>query len=108
MPNPAGTNQLKGREPAYGAVKQLGTLTREAPMSGAPVSSINAPKRAQRRAVKGSGSAQSPEEAMPAPPALQPSYRAQIAVLYQQVAQLTDDPQVHEYALLAQKQAMTG
>lgn len=55
MPNPSGKNQLPGgqHEVPYGGVKKATQLSREAPMSGAPVSALNAPRRAQRRAVKG-------------------------------------------------------
>ena len=103
MPNPAGTNQFKGREPAYGAVKQLGTLTRQAPLSGAPVP--DRAKQAQRRAVHRTppqASVSAPQA--PLPPAA-PSYHAQLAVVYQELAAHTSDPVVHEYALLAARQA---
>lgn len=58
MPNPAGTNQFPGgdHEVPYGGVKRQQQLTRDAPMSGAPVSAVNAPRRAQRKAVKGGAS----------------------------------------------------
>ena len=54
--NPSGENGLKnhggfGGETAYGAVKRLEESTKAAPLPTAP--GVNAPKRAQRRAVKG-------------------------------------------------------
>lgn len=55
MPNPTGKNQLPGgpKEIPYGGVQKAQQLTREAPISGAPTSALNAPRRAQRRAVRG-------------------------------------------------------
>jgi hypothetical protein len=70
-------------------------------MSGAPVG-LNAPKQAQRKAVKGSQPAPEP---IGTAPSTNPSYHAQIAAVYQTLAGYTDDPLVHEYAMLAQQQA---
>lgn len=104
MPNPAGQNQFRGREPAYGAKKNLSTLTRSAPLSGAPVP--DAAKQAQRRAVKASqGGGRQVVPSTAPPPPVQPTYYAQIAAIYQELAAQTNDPTVQEYAARAQAQA---
>ena len=59
--NKAGVNgyyDVGGQESAYGAQKRLEESTKAAPIPSAP--GVNAPRRAQRRAVKG--------QAQPAPP----------------------------------------
>lgn len=64
MANPGGTNQL-GSHP-YGAIKRATELTREAPMSGAPIATraTEAPRRAGKRARRGE---RAPAVAPPAP-----------------------------------------
>jgi hypothetical protein len=107
MSNAKGSNQFQ-RENPYGAVKKLTQLTRSAPMSGAPTPAVGAPKRAQRRAVRGGGGGATIDSALPpsAPPR-EPSYQAQIAEVWRTLSAYTDDPLVHEYAALAQQQSQT-
>ena len=66
MPNPRGENgqhYVPGVpvETAYGAVKRLEESTKAVPIG--PTPGMNAPKRSQRRAVRG----QQPQQPMPAP-----------------------------------------
>lgn len=87
-------------------MKKLQTLTKAAPISGAPTPAINAPQQAQRQAVRGRRPQQAPPLAAPvgaSPP--QPSYHAQIAAIFTQLAQETNDPLIQEYAARAQAQA---
>ena len=75
MPNESGVNQFDGfgTEAAQGAVKKLTSLTKAAPMSGAPVSALNTPRRAKRHATgqdrpQEQGQAQAPAMMSPPPP----------------------------------------
>ena len=73
MPNPSGKNatgtpaNVFAREPPYGAKKQMDALERSSKLAGAQgsASALNAPRRAQRQAVRGRGrpSAAPPGEA---------------------------------------------
>lgn len=103
MPNPGGTNQF-GTDPAYGDVKRLTELTREAPMSGARVAAgaTNAPRRAQRQVTRPARPAAAAPQAAQAPPA-PVSYEAQLAAVWAQVAADPGaSPLVREYAQQAQ------
>jgi len=84
MANPSGTNQFGGfsDEQAYGAIKRQSTLTREAPMSGAPVAThaTETPRRAKRQ---GASTAGHPAEAgAPAPP-LEPRPEMTLRTIFQ-------------------------
>ena len=88
MSNTGGGNQFGNfqLQPAYGDVAKQSQLTRSAPMSGAPVPALNAPRRAQRQTQKprrqpvaAAQEAQQPPPTVP-PPAPQ--------VIYQQIAQI--------------------
>jgi hypothetical protein len=101
MPNPKGSNQFAKENP-YGAVEKLTRLTKSAPMSGAPTPAMGAPKRAQRRAVRGGTKGDIP--APPPPPTTVP-YATQLAQIWQEVrAHAPDDPLIAHYADLAQRQ----
>lgn len=104
MANPGGTNQFGGfsKERPYGAVGRLQRLSKAAPMSGTPV--LNAPKQAQRKAVRGRPS---PEAAPLAPPPVQPTYKAQLAAVWGELSGYTQDALVQEYAAIAARQAQT-
>jgi hypothetical protein len=80
--NPAGINQL-GSHP-YGAIRRATELTREAPMSGAPVAThaTEAPRRAGKRAKRGAPVAAPPAALVGAPVGPEPSPQAQLAVIY--------------------------
>jgi hypothetical protein len=75
--NPNGVNgyfDVGGQESAYGAQKRLEESTRAVPMPPAP--GVNAPKKSQRRAVKGQQPQQAPppsaeQQLLAAPPAPQ-------------------------------------
>lgn len=77
MPNPAGINAFGGpfeREQPYGAIEKLKNQTALAPMSQSPSSTaaLNAPKRSQRRAVRGRGSTGVAPASPPVMPPTQP------------------------------------
>lgn len=105
MPNPSGSNQFQP-EPAYGAVQRMTQLTREAPISGAPVAAhaLDSPRRGRRQAARG-GQQQSEaplpvELPPPVPPqALQAQVWAAVA------ADPGASPLVKEYAQRAQSGA---
>lgn len=64
--NPNGVNgyyDVGGQESAYGAQKRLEESTKAAPLPAAP--GANAPKRAQRRAVKGQQQQEAPPQVPP-------------------------------------------
>src|SRR6266542_3921379 len=90
MPNPAGKNQFGVTEKAYGDVKRQTQLTREAPMSGAPYSPLNAPQKLQRRAVRGGrrAAAASPQTQAPTPAPAPPTYP--LGQVWSEIAQIPD------------------
>ncbi len=55
MSNPSGKNQLPGgkQDPPYGQGKRTEALSQAAPMAGSATGPLNAPRTAQRAAVKG-------------------------------------------------------
>lgn len=97
MANEGGANQFQGfggGESLYGDIGKQMELTREAPMSGAPVAgrAVGAPERqrsARRRAAAGRSAAR---PAQPSPtgqqqvPTLPIPYEQQIAMIWQQLA----------------------
>lgn len=91
MPNPQGVNNFDrfGAEAAYGAVQRATKLAQAAPMAGAPVSPLNAPRRAQRRAVRGQAAQAAPP--MAATPAEAPQLPYPLA-LAQEWAELAREP----------------
>lgn len=91
MPNPDGTNQFGGfhQQPGYGDIKRLAGLKKAAPMTGVPVAA-NAPQQAQQ-AVGGATA-----------PLLQPAPGTVLAEEWAELAMLTGDPLVGEYAARAQ------
>lgn len=101
MPNASGANQFQ-KQPAYGDIKRLTTLTKSAPISGAPA--LNAPKRAQRQATRGRPSGQAMPPA-PVPPTTTP-YATELALVYQELARhAPDDDLLRYYAEVAARQA---
>lgn len=97
MPNPSGANQF-ANQPAYGDVKKLQNLEKAAPLAGAPTTSIGAPKRAQRKAVKRrrSAPATSPTfQTAPAPP--EPDHSAQLREVWNQLLQIQPDNPLFQY-----------
>lgn len=72
MPNPGGGNQFGSYElqPRYGDVSRFTQLTKEAPVSGAPVAAqaLNTPRRSQRGTQRPAGG----QQAEPSMPAEQP------------------------------------
>lgn len=87
--NPAGVNGLYQQEAPYGAIKRLQQMTSAAPV--ATPRAVNAPRRAQRRAVN--------------PPAQQtpPPYEEELATVWTELASLPGaSPLVQEYAMRAQ------
>lgn len=102
MPNPSGVNSFNRfqAEPPYGQVSEQSKLAQSYPIPGqAPLS---APKKAQRRAVKGQGVSPEPV-AQPTPLAPTPQVSAQqfTAQTWAQIAQI---PGITPYAaLFAQK-----
>ncbi len=87
MPNPSGSNQFQP-EPAYGAVQRMTQLTREAPISGAPVAAhaLDTPRRGRRQAARGGQGqpeVQAPPPVPPPPPVGPQQIQAQV---WQQVA----------------------
>ena len=102
MPNPSGANNMN---PQYGDVKKLQTLTRSAPMSGAPIPT-NAPQRAQRKAVRGGAKATPAQQGPPPQPPTGVPYVTQLAMEWAQLAaEIPDDPLVAEYAARAARDA---
>lgn len=93
MPNPSGSNGgLHVPGPEYGDVKRQATLTREAPISGSPVSTAatEAPRRAKRAATRTRQpqAPASPAAAGVVPPVELPSYTQQLAALAGSLADL--------------------
>jgi hypothetical protein len=87
----------------YGDVQKQKTLSRAAPMSGAPIAT-NAPQQAQRKAVRGNKQQQA-EPMAPAPPTQVP-YATQLAMEWQQLAsEIPDDPLIAYYADQAARHA---
>jgi hypothetical protein len=90
--NDGGHNQFQGfgTEAPYGDVKRQFELTREAPLSGAPIAgrAIGAPERqrsARRRAAQGGGGA-APQATTTVVPQLPIPYPHQVAMIWQRVA----------------------
>jgi hypothetical protein len=103
LPNPSGANQF-AKQPAYGDVKKLMNLEKSAPLAGAPTTSIGAPKRAQRRAVKGQKSSGAQPAPMPQPTAPDPSYNAVLSQVFNElVAMQPDNPLFQYYAQKTQQ-----
>jgi hypothetical protein len=120
MPNPTGRNQIMRSEPGYGDIKKQTQLQREAPMSGAPTPAVNAPRRAQRKAVRAAKTAQPPQPTvLERPDTFQPDTAPHVQELlgdtssapppdvvqfWQDAAQLPGaSPLVQEYAARAQQ-----
>jgi hypothetical protein len=104
MPNPGqannglGINSFSGpmgqKEPQYGALERLKTLTALAP-PGSPAA-LGAPKRAKRAAVRGrkvSQPAAAPVTPASAPAPAQPTYEQQVAQFW---LALASDPQASD------------
>jgi hypothetical protein len=106
MPNPGGINQLGSDRVPYGDAKRMKELAGEAPMSGAPLATpaINAPRQAQRSAVR-SPQANAPEQpVMPQQPGVSP--QAFAAQAWGQIAAIPGaSPLVQSYAARAQQGA---
>lgn len=118
MPNPGGVNQLGGSH-AYGDVKAQTELTREAPISGAPMSgrALNTPRRsskqAQRRPVSAATvpAAAAPADPQPIPsaPAGQPNDDVKVALIWKAAAESPGaSPLVKAYAQQAMREAGLG
>ena len=71
MPNPSGKNQLPGgkQDPPYGQGKRTEALSQAAPMAGSSSAAVNAPRNAQRAAVKGKRAGQPKQPKVLARPA---------------------------------------
>jgi len=94
-PNPGGHNQFQGfgTVAPYGDQARQFELTREAPMSGAPVAgrAIGTPERqrsARRRAAAGGGGSGAGQPTTTVLPQLPLPYEKQIAMIWQQVASI--------------------
>lgn len=95
MPNPLGGNDVFVPEPGYGELSKLDQLTKTAPMSGAPFSPIEAPRRAKRRATT---TGRREEPVLPPPP-LEITPEASAAAFWQTLAALPGaSPLVRELA----------
>ena len=114
MPNPGGNNQFDHfeREAIYGDVKKSQQLTREAPMSGAPISALNTPRRLQKQQVKqGKAVRQNPQpDAQPETPmppvTTTPPYPQYLAQTMGEIAAVPGaSPLVQFLAQKAQEQA---
>lgn len=111
MPNPGGGNQFGNftLQPAYGDVKKQTELTREAPVSGAPVAgrALNAPRRGERQAMRGPSQQQpQPGVQQQAPPTPEIAPQAWQAQSWQQIAAIPGaSPLVQQYAQRAQQSA---
>lgn len=92
MPNPSGVNSFTppGPEVPYGSVQENATLQRSAPLAGATEAARgrNAPRRAQRTAVRGGGAEAptGPPPQMPGQPG-QIAPQAEVAMFWQLIAQ---------------------
>jgi hypothetical protein len=86
MANYSGSNQFYQPEPKYGDVKKMKELSREAPMSGAPVAkpAVNAPQRAQAQAT----TPKTPAQQKPAKASIQPDYGLELASTWAEIAAL--------------------
>jgi hypothetical protein len=82
MPNPQGINPFQP-QPKYGEVKKQETLTKSAPMSGAPVPAVTAPQKAQSRAVQGRVS---PPKAPKASGGTPLPYEEELVLTWQEIA----------------------
>ena len=83
--NLGGSNQFGNYQlqPAYGDVKKQTALTRAAPISGAPVSALEAPRQAQRATQRPRSQAQArPPVPAPSQPQVAPEQ------VYAQIAQI--------------------
>lgn len=113
-PNPSGANGIT--PPAYGDVKKQLQLSKQAPLSGAPIATAatEAPRRAQRKSQR---------DKRPAPPTQQelgeasvqpqqtPSYDAQLAAKFTEIAGRPGAqgfPLIQEYAVDAQSKVAGG
>lgn len=107
MANEDGKNQFGGfhQEKPHGAVKQLEQLTRAAPMSGAPVSALNAPRRLQRQATRPEPTPAPEAPALAAPPQELPRSVILADVWAALAAQDGASLLVREYATRARKAA---
>lgn len=108
MANEDGKNQFGGFHPEkpHGAVKRLQQLTKAAPMSGAPVSALNAPRRLQRQATRPEAPAPTAETpALASPPQELPRSVILADVWAALAAQDGASLLVREYATRARKAA---
>lgn len=111
--NPGGNNQFQGfgLEAPYGDQSRQFELTREAPMSGAPVAgrAIGTPERqrsARRRAAAGGGGRSQQGPSTTVLPQLPIPYEKQVAMIWQQVAAIPGaSDTVKEIAQNARQQA---
>lgn len=102
--NPLGSNQFGNftLQPQYGDVSKLTRLTKAAPISGAPVSALNMPKRSQRQAANGgrAGAIQSAALGPTIPPQQPPP--PSVAATWQAISRIPGiSPLAHEYASAA-------
>jgi hypothetical protein len=95
MANEGGNNQFQGFgvDPPYGDQARQFELTREAPMSGAPIAgrALGTPERqrsARRRAAKGASGAQARGPNVTSVPQLPIAYDQQLAMIWQQIASI--------------------
>lgn len=105
--NPQGINSFDhfGTESAYGAVKRLTDTTRAAPLAGDASAALNAPRRAQRRAVRGGRPQQGQPVAGPPPQNPQVSYPAALAAEWAEIAKT---PGVSDLVLQVADEAQRG
>jgi hypothetical protein len=110
LPNPQGTNQFDHfqAQAAYGDVKKAAQLTKEAPMSGAPTSALNAPRRGQKQVVRGQKTQAQPTQlpaVAPLPVAVPDvPYPQYLAQAWSDVAAIPGaSPLVKEYAARSQR-----
>lgn len=88
--NPDGINQFAGFgiEAPYGDIKKQTELTRDAPLSGAPVSghALGTPDRIRQQRARGSAQKASGAPTAPSGPQLPIRYEQQISMVWQQIA----------------------
>lgn len=95
--NPQGVNGFDGfgRESAYGAVKRLTQATKAAPLAGDAAPALNAPRRAQRQAVRG----RAQQQAAPPPAPASPTEVPYPVALANEWAEIAQTPGVSELVL---------